>query len=50
MGKVLIGERECKFIRCVFRLPFTLKISSQAAAGSSPGLLHFRMADSAQTC
>lgn len=41
MGKVLIGERECKFIRYVLRLPFTLEISCPAAAGSSPGLLHF---------
>lgn len=37
LGKVLIGERECKFIRCVLRLPFTSDISSPAAAASSPG-------------
>lgn len=36
-----MGERECKFIRRVLRFPFTLKITSQAAAGSSPGLSHF---------
>lgn len=39
--KVLMGEKECKFIRRVLRFPFTLKITSQAAAGSSPGLPHF---------
>lgn len=37
LGKVLIGERECIFIRCVLRLPFTLDLSSLAAAVSNPG-------------
>lgn len=36
-----MGEKDCKFIKCVLRFPFTLKISSQAAAGSIPGLPHF---------